>query len=191
MPHRQHIDIPAIEQFYRIEDDGAIFSHRKHKYLKPTFNTAGYLYVAITLDTTMYIAVHRLVATKYIGQCPPGLETSHKDGIKANNHYSNLEYLTHSQNILKSYQEHGRVSCANGWHRECFSDATKELMSNTKKKRIKFTFDGMEAIFPSIDDASQSLNTYRKKIYRCIKDNTPFTDKNQPDFVGILSFVDV
>jgi uncharacterized protein with gpF-like domain len=63
-------------------------------------------------------------------------------------------------------------------------------MANAKKKRVRFLFDGMEAIFESIDDAAQSLDTYRKKIYRCIKDNTPFFDKQIPTFTGILSFIE-
>jgi len=196
---KRFINIPHIEEYFIIEEDGAIWSKRKKKYLKPTFNTAGYLYVSLPLplednhpsiDTRSY-AVHRLVACKYIGQCPYGLETSHKDGDKMNNHYTNLEYLSHSANILKSFREHGRVAPYHpDYPRKPFSDHTKELMSDAKKKRVIFKFDGMEAIFLSIEDAALSLDTYRRKIYRCIKTNSPFKDKNTPDFFGYLSFLD-
>ena len=192
MPPKQHIDILAIEKNYRIEEDGAVWSCRKNKYIKPIYNTAGYLYVSITIGNEHYkmIAVHRLVATKYIGQCPPKLETSHKDGSRTNNHYTNLEYLTHQQNILKSYKEHGRIGVANHYPRMPFSDVTKALMSDAKKKRVRHTHNGIETIYNSIDDASRSLNTYRKKVYRCIYSNIAFKDKHNPNIGGFLSFID-
>jgi len=192
MPPKRHIDLPTIEKYYRIDEDGAIFSYRKNKYLKPIFNTAGYLFVAIVTDDDPYrmIAVHRLVATKYVGECPPELETSHKDGNKMNNHYTNLEYLTHAKNILKSYQEHGRQPAYLSYPRKPFSDATKELMSNAKKKRVRHTVDGVEVIYDSIADTAQSLNTYIKLIYISIYKHKELKSLHNPDLRGFLSFVD-
>ena len=43
--------------------------------------------------------VHRLVAATFIGPCPEGKEVNHKDGDKANNRRSNLEYVTRATNI--------------------------------------------------------------------------------------------
>jgi hypothetical protein len=181
MEQRILLDIPLIEQRFRIEEDGAVFSIRKQKYVKPTFNTVGYLYVWVLMgDRPLNIAVHRLVSTKYLGQCPKGLETSHKDGNKNNNHWTNLEYITHSANILKSYKEHGRIFPS--YERKPFLNETKALMANAKKKRVKLlSLTGEETIYNSIEDASIGLNTYRKKIYRAIKENIPVKE-------GILSF---
>jgi hypothetical protein len=181
------INIPEIEKHYRIDEDGAIFSLRKHKYLKPTFNTVGYLYVYIRIDNnaqdSRFYAVHRLVATKYIGQCPDNKETSHKDGNKLNNTPSNLEYLSHSENILKAYREHGRVHIYNPADRTPFSDATKALMSNAKKKQVIYTPSvGKSITYDSIEDAAQSLHSYRKKIYLSIYNKIPFNK-------GTLAFV--
>ena len=192
---KRRINIEEIEKYFLIEEDGAIWSLRKKKYLRPTFNTSGYLYVLLPVPTPEYetdmlarsYAIHRLVACKYIGQCPDGKETSHKDGNKQNNHYTNLEYITHSQNILKSYREHGRIFPV--YERKPVSDRTKELMSNAKKKRVLFIQGKTKTIFDSIKDASQSLSTYRKKIYRCITENKPFKDKNNPNLTGKLSFI--
>jgi hypothetical protein len=194
---KRFIDIPQIEKYFRIEEDGAVWSLRREKYIKPTFNSAGYLYVSLPVpgynEENMYefarqYAVHRLVATKYIGQCPEDKETSHKDGNKMNCHWSNLEYITHAQNILKSYSEHSRSKACFYYPRKPFSDATKELMSNAKKKQVLFKRTDGEIIFNSIEDASQSLNTYRKKIYRCIHDNIPFFNKKDASLYGFLSF---
>lgn len=194
---RRDINIEQIEKYFTIEEDGSVWSLRRKKYIKATFNTAGYLFVQLPIpnddgtypsENTRTYAVHRLVATKYISPCPPELETSHKDGDKLNNHYSNLEYLSHSQNILKSYREHGRV--VKPYRHLPASYETKLLMSNAKKKRVKHIFNGQEIIYPSIEDAALSLNTYRKKIYRCIKNNLPYKDKHNSNIGGYLSFVE-
>jgi hypothetical protein len=170
---KKYINIEEIEKFYRIEEDGTIFSLRKNRYLLPSFNTAGYLFVNLTTSPdgkngTLY-SVHRIVATKYLGQCPENLETSHKDGNKLNNHYTNLEYLSHAKNILKSYKEHGRVFP--NYPRKAVTDDTKAMMSNAKKKAVIYTIDGCTIRFGSIDEAAIGLNTYRKRIYLSIKNS--------------------
>lgn len=48
--------------------------------------------------------VHQLVAAAFIGPCPQGHEVNHKDGVKANNHVTNLEYVTSSENTLHSFR---------------------------------------------------------------------------------------
>jgi hypothetical protein len=180
MNNKKFIDIEKIEKHFRIEEDGAIWSLRKHKYLKPTFNSAGYLYVMLTVvgdnglndpELTRQYGVHRLVATKFLGQCPDDKETSHKDGHKMNNHYSNLEYLTHSQNVLKSYSDHGRSPAV--YPRHAMSDATKELMSNAKKKAVRCMVESETIIFPSIEETTSYLNSYRKAVSRAISNNKP------------------
>jgi hypothetical protein len=167
---KKYIDIEKIERFYRIEEDGNIFSLRKQRYLSPSFNTAGYKFVNLTTGEvgsgTLY-SVHRIVATKYLGQCPENMETSHEDGNIMNNHYSNFKYRTHADNCLKSYREHGRVFPT--YPRKAVEDSTKELMSNAKKKAVIYTLDGVSIRFPSIEEAAKGLNTYRRKIYLSIK----------------------
>jgi hypothetical protein len=140
--------------------------------------------------SSRFYGVHRLVATKYIGQCPEHLETSHKDGSKQNNHASNLEYISHSANISKSYSEHGRKGFIQNYPRKPFTDATKELMSNAKKKAVVLTLTAGEVvIYHSIDDAVQSLHSYRKKIYRSIKEQALYKDKHNPQNTGFFAFL--
>jgi len=176
MTQKLIIDIPTIEQFYRIEEDGAVFSLTKNRYLSSIHNTAGYIHVCLHLyKANTFFLVHRLIAAKYIGQCPPKHETSHKDGNKQNNHYSNLEYLTHSQNIIKSFREHNRTGYWLGLQKPPLSYETKQKMANAKKKPVRYTLNGHDSIYDSIDAAAKELNTYRKKIYNCITQDKPLS----------------
>ena len=43
--------------------------------------------------------VHAIVAELFLGPCPQGLEVNHKDGRKTNNVVTNLEYVTHQENM--------------------------------------------------------------------------------------------
>jgi hypothetical protein len=171
---KKYIDIKKIEKYYIIEDDGEIFSLRKHRYLKASPNSGGYLFVNLTLSEEggSFYSVHRIIATKYLGQCPENMETSHEDGNIRNNHYTNFKYRTHGDNILRSYREHGRIFP--DYPRKPVEDATKALMSNAKKKTVIFTKDGVIIKYPSIEDAARELSTYRKRIYLSIKSGVIF-----------------
>lgn len=67
--------------------------------LKPFLHN-GYLQVHLYHNRQrIQKTIHSLVADKYLGPCPAGMEINHKDGNKLNNHPSNLEYVTHKENI--------------------------------------------------------------------------------------------
>jgi hypothetical protein len=48
--------------------------------------------------------VHRLVLSAFGGPLPNGKEAHHRDGNKGNNSIENLEYVTRSQNQIKSLE---------------------------------------------------------------------------------------
>ncbi len=181
------INIEEIEKFYRIEEDGSVFSLTKNRYLKAVPNKAGYLHVCLHLyQANKFFLVHRLVAAKYIGPCPVGKEVFHKDDNKLNNHYLNVEYLTHKDIILKSYQKHNGEYYAVS--KAPLSYETKQLMAQAKKKPVQLITSDDEVItYGSIEEATQSLSTYRKKVYRCIMGRIEFKSPISP-LIGILSF---
>lgn len=60
----------------------------------------GYARVTLQVDGKKFSKfVHNLVAEAFLGPCPPGKEVNHKDTDKWNNVWTNLEYLTHIENI--------------------------------------------------------------------------------------------
>lgn len=59
-------------------------------------------YHKIGVDTG-YHSLHRLVFSTFVGEIPEGLQINHLDGNKSNNHLSNLEVCTASENVQHAY----------------------------------------------------------------------------------------
>lgn len=74
--------------------------------LKPSVCSNGYLYVSLTDKNNIKkrIRIHRLVANAFITNINRKIDVNHKDGNKKNNHVSNLEWATRSENLIHSYK---------------------------------------------------------------------------------------
>ena len=70
------------------------------KILKPYLSGFGYSTVALRVGgKSVRLSVHRLVAVAFIGLPPtPHHEINHRNGFKADNYVSNLEWVTPSEN---------------------------------------------------------------------------------------------
>lgn len=70
--------------------------------LKWSIGTSGYPTTHIYDDrgTRQTVMVHRLVAMYFLAYVKDREFVNHKDGDKTNNHYTNLEWVTRSENIL-------------------------------------------------------------------------------------------
>lgn len=170
MAQRVRLDMVSIEAHYRIEEDGAIWSYRMGRYLCPTLSGkfTGYYYVCLRDAGMSWVSVHKLVASKYLGICPEGREISHVDGNSWNNHWSNLEYITHSENISKAFRSHGRLrpvgnTVSPSWE-------TKRLMA-AKKEKVVVSSDG--ETWNSLNDCARALGYSRIGLYKAIKEGRP------------------
>ena len=77
----------------------------KGRILRPNIHKDGYHCRSLQKSGKIRIRlVHQLVASAFIGSCPDGMEVNHKDGDKSNNSYTNLEYVTASENCLHAHR---------------------------------------------------------------------------------------
>ena len=111
-------DIPGFEGKYRVSSFGRIKSldrfREKHHYPECILNTSkrlthdGYARVSVRDDDGYQheYRVNKLVATVFIPNPDGKSSVNHIDGDKLNNHVSNLEWATRSENMKHAYK-HG------------------------------------------------------------------------------------
>ena len=90
---------------YKVDKFGNIFTrYRCPGYRKMSPSKGLYLSVTISeCGNKRSISIHRIVALTFIPNPHNLPEVNHKDGDHWNNHYSNLEWVTPSENIKHSY----------------------------------------------------------------------------------------
>jgi len=91
-----------------VRNDGVVFSFRNpqgHPIEKPreVKQTTRDGYKTISWKGHA-LSVHRLVYQAYLGELEDDLEINHIDGNRSNNHFSNLEQITHSENVQHAYR---------------------------------------------------------------------------------------
>ena len=165
---REFRKIPSLKFLYEVSEDGRIFRNVKSKkQLKISKNKDGYRVVGVTIkQNPKRIYIHRVVAECWLGVKPEGLETDHIDRNKDNNHYTNLRYVTKSEQMKN--RDHSKINVVssanlvvaratlchpvllNGQHFESMraaarfiaeeSNKTVEAVMAKFKKRRKFIF---------------------------------------------------
>ena len=106
-------DLKGFEDYYAGSDGNIYTTKISPRYnpngdlrvLRPRIHPSGYLYYGLFVGKgpnkqRLWRRGHRLVAETFLGKIPKGKEVNHKDGDKHNNHPSNLEYMTRSENQL-------------------------------------------------------------------------------------------
>lgn len=135
--------IIGYEQEYLISDSGRVLrvlSKGKTKEIKLYKDKDGYLTVCLCKHNKKKTArVHRLVAEAFIPNNDRYPQVNHKDEIKSNNHYSNLEWCTAKYNTA-------------------YNDGTNRRAKKRKKPVVLFN-DKETLYFDSASDAAVALNT--------------------------------
>lgn len=103
-----------LNEMYSVREDGDVVSHLygKDKLLKGIVKPDGYKMYFLKTDADRrgkWMYAHRLVALLYVDNPDNLPEVNHKDRNKLNNHFSNLEWCTHKQNIRHSYDTGRKV----------------------------------------------------------------------------------
>lgn len=171
-------NLKGFEGLYHIYENGDIYSVRKRKMLKPQLNgypCYAYKYVTLLGHNRDYYykgPAHVLVILHFVGPRPtPKHEVNHIDMDKLNNHYTNLEWVTHRENILKARENKWWQSGRKPGFK--LSKDAKLLMARRKYKRVLLFNDDHEIIKDSVEDACLYISTSRRQFNRYANTNKP------------------
>ena len=114
---------------YDVYEDGRIFSHYTEKFLNIKPDNFGYKVGVFYIDgKAKKIKLHRLVAKLFLGDAPEGKPLiNHIDGNKQNNHVSNLEWCSYTEN-----NSHARKMGLNN-----VSDSNKKRYSSQEYRKAQ------------------------------------------------------
>lgn len=183
---------------YKIYKYGNIWSKYKRGYLKQLKDKNGYLIVCLSVNKKVrYTArVATLVANAFLGSPPQDMKdptVNHKDSIKTNNYYKNLEWMERGKN--SSIRNNKGAGILN--HEAILSDiqvkeichliittsltfeqigelfgVTKHTIHNIAQKK------NWKEITQSYGDLKQYRKTYRNELQQ-IKSYNPFLQKEE------------
>ena len=92
-------DIKGYEGLYAVTSCGRVWSYKRQKFLTPSTNEKGYLYVSLYKNGEhKRCRIHRLIAEAYLPNPNNLPQINHKDENKANNCLQNLEWCNAKYN---------------------------------------------------------------------------------------------
>jgi len=122
---KQYKDSP-----YFVTNDGKIFGVKGYQ-LKLNANSSGYFNI-YSSRLKKNLTVHRMVAELYVPNPLNKPYINHIDGNRLNNHYSNLEWVTQSENMIHCKRILGKTN------RILSNEDIDYIKKNYKAKHRKF-----------------------------------------------------
>jgi hypothetical protein len=137
--NKEWADIKGYDGDYKINRDGEVisFKHRTHRYIKKckVGSKSGTQYWGYSLCLNSKVKsfrIHTLLAIAFMGHAPNGhgIVVDHIDGNPLNNKLSNLQLITHRENITK---QHRAVSNTGVYQRKNCKNWFAYLIVNSKQ----------------------------------------------------------
>lgn len=161
MNNREFRKIPSLKFLYEISEDGRIFRNVKSKKQNKIIvdyhhSEKGYCYTFICRNGKVQrIPIARVVSECWLGEKPTGYEIDHKDRNSLNNHYTNLRYVTKSEQMKN--RDHSKISVKGS---ENLAAYRQKIMNP-----IKLVNSGVEKEFESQTAAARYLAAeFDKKV---------------------------
>lgn len=172
------VDVPDYEQFYQVSNFGRIRSKTRiarnkngnriiqGKLLKPGLNSRGYSRLNVKTNAIhKHFFIHRLVANIFVPNPQNKPHVNHLDSNPLNNHYKNLEWVSHLGNMHHAINK-GRFDN----HFKRLTALFKESNERRQKAVIGINKQtGVIVSFQSIQEAGRNFNNRAGDICRCCK----------------------
>jgi hypothetical protein len=156
--------IDGFEGYYKISNQGEVYSIRSKRLIKIHNNMDGYPCINIYDKTSKrkltYKSVHRLVAMAFIPNPENYSDVNHKDGIKTNNKVNNLEWCT------RKYNRNHAIKT--GLAR--FATGEKNTFAKLKEKEVLLIRENKDNL--NLTELTEKFKVHRDTIYLIIKRKT-------------------
>lgn len=112
--NREFRKIPSLKFLYEVSEDGRIFRNVKSKKQNKIIvdrhhSEKGYCYTFICREGKVQrIPIAHVVAECWLGEKPEGCEIDHRNRNSLDNHYTNLRYVTKSEQMKN--RDHSSIS---------------------------------------------------------------------------------
>lgn len=162
-------DVVGYEGLYEVSNLGRI--RRDGRIKKPYVDHGGYLTVWLSKHSEQKcLKIHRIVAMAFIPNHKNKATVNHINGVKTDNRVENLEWATHSENIIHA-NETGLRKVTEA-QRKAASENGRKTCEQNRKKRMKAVFqlkDGVKKEFVSVSEAARSVSGHESLIIKCCK----------------------
>ena len=176
-------DVIGYEGLYQVSNMGRVKSLRKgkrfNKIMKQTPNYKGYLEISFCVKgKDKKFKVHRLVAMAFIPNIDNKPLVNHKNGNKQDNIFSNLEWVTHGENLKHAYDSglkrklYGELNPYYKYKGDKHYNYGKHLSLETRKK-ISNSLKGKKLEGSHLENVKKSnIENSKKKRHKIICLNT-------------------
>lgn len=160
-------DIPGYEGLYQVSSLGRVKSNKRIKSLRT--DKRGYLTVWLCKDSVQKnYKAHRLVALAFIPNPENKKTVNHIDGDKQNNCVENLEWATHSENIIHANKT-GLRSVTEAQRKAASINGKKTCDQNRPRKAVFCIKGGEKHEFTSARQAARFVLGDPSPIIQCCK----------------------
>lgn len=162
----------------RLEHAGPNSSFVKSRVLKPQPRPNGYMVVMLfgaSANVGTWRKIHIIVARAFLGERPHKFDINHKDGNKANNQLSNLEYCTRSANMLHAYAlglVGDRAGAANGRAKLSEEDVREVWRIYHEEGMTQLDLADLFCVSPTVIGDILHVRTWRHLNLECIHDES-------------------
>jgi len=164
--------IKSLLFLYEVNENGTILRNVKSKRriqirLDKHHNEYGYYAAFVNIKGKVKrVMMHKVVAECWLGDRPPKMQIDHIDRNAHNNHYSNLRYVTHSENMKNRKLSDRIIKQAT---RNCYEYTMKyvakpvKIMYGTDVKTFSSMIECSKYMASLYDVKSESIRSKLKK----------------------------